>query len=614
MQTRFSHDMPFGASVTADGGARFRLWAPSAVEVGVEIVGRPALSMTALADGWFEATVDAVPAGSRYSFVLPDGLRVPDPASRWQPDDVHGPSMVVDPRSFYWTTTDWNGRPWEETVLYELHVGTFSPEGTFDGVRRRLDHLVELGVTAVELMPVSDFPGTRNWGYDGVLHFAPDAAYGSPEDLKRLVDAAHARGLTIFLDVVYNHFGPDGNYLNAYAAGFFDPEVHTPWGSAVNYAARPVRDFVIENALYWLREYRFDGLRFDAVDQIRDASAEHLLEELAATVRERIAQDEPGRQIHLVLENDRNQATLLERSDGAPKFYDAQWCDDIHHVYQHIASGDSAGYYADYADHAVDRLGKALATGFVYQAEKSVYRHGEVRGEASGHLPPTSFVAFIQNHDQVGNRAFGERIDMLADGAALHALTSIYLLAPQIPLLFMGEEWGSRQPFLFFTDFHDELADAVREGRRREFARFPQFADADARAHIPDPNDPGTFAASMLDWDSRTIEPHDARLTHVKALLKLRHDRVVPLLRGANAAGQGGGTWTVDGTSGLAVRWHLPGGELALDANLGPDPWHPKVPPKRNGETLYETAAGVADAFAGGETIPAWSAVWTVKR
>ncbi|MET4699454.1 maltooligosyltrehalose trehalohydrolase [Constrictibacter sp. MBR-5] len=614
MQNRFIHDMRFGAHVGADGGTRFRLWAPSVEKIGIEIDGRAPIAMTQLADGWFEAKSDAAPTGSRYSFVLPDGLRVPDPASRRQAEDVHGPSMVVDPGSYVWSTRDWQGRPWEETVLYELHVGTFSAEGTFEGVRQRLDHLVDLGVTAVELMPISDFPGTRNWGYDGVLHFAPDAVYGTPDDLKRLVDEAHARGLTIFLDVVYNHFGPDGNYLNAYAAGFFDPDVHTPWGSAVNYAARPVRDFVIENALYWLREYRFDGLRFDAVDQIRDASAEHLLEELAATVRSRLTAEEPGRHVHLVLENDRNQAALLERSAGRPKYYDAQWDDDIHHVYQHLASGEAGGYYADYADHAVERLGKALATGFVYQGDPSAYRHGEIRGEPSGHLPPTSFVAFIQNHDQVGNRAFGERIDMLAGTAELHALTSIYLLAPQIPLIFMGEEWGSRRPFLFFTDFHDELADAVREGRRREFARFPQFADPVARAHIPDPNDPSTFATSKLDWDERATDPHDGRLAHVKELLRLRRDRIVPLLRGANADGQGGGSFSVEGMNGLQVSWRLPGGALTLTANLSPDEWSRSSPADDPGELLYESRPGTADALSGGRPVAPWSVAWMVRR
>jgi len=611
---RFIHQMPFGAEVIPGTGVRFRLWAPSSQSVGLVLDGAPdPLPMQQLEDGWFELTTGDARAGSRYRFALPDGLQVPDPASRFQPDDVHGPSMVVDPLAYEWSTTDWRGRPWEETVLYELHVGTFSPEGTFEGVRKRLDHFVETGVTAVELMPLSDFPGQRNWGYDGVLHYAPDSAYGTPEDLKRLVDEAHARGISMFLDVVYNHFGPDGNYLNAYAAGFFDPDVHTPWGSAINYGARPVRDFVIENALYWLKEFRFDGLRFDAVDQIRDTGEDHLLEELARTARARLAAEEPDRHVHLVLENDKNQASMLVRVDGRPKLYNAQWDDDIHHVYQYIATKDAGGYYADYAEHAVERLGKALATGFVYQGEESAYRGGERRGEASGHLPPTAFVSFIQNHDQIGNRAFGERIDMLAEAAATRALISILLLSPQIPLLFMGEEWGARQPFLFFTDFHDELADAVREGRRREFAKFPAFADPAARAHIPDPNDITTFEAAKLDWTAREEDFHAERLALVRHLLRLRQEHIVPLL--SNTGGNTGRFGT-DGDHGLRVDWRLGGAELHLLASLGgmAEGGSGGMTAPADSTLLYESEPGLAAALGAGEPMPTWSVVWWVRR
>src|SRR5690606_38356432 len=340
--------------------------------------------------------------------------------------------------------------------------------------RRMLDYLAGLGVTAIELMPLAEFPGARNWGYDGVLLFAPDSVYGRPEDLKRLIDEAHARGLMMFLDVVYNHFGPEGNHLQRYAESFFEPDEHTPWGAAINYKLRQVRDFAIHNVLYWLEEYRFDGLRFDAVDRIVDRGEEHILKEIARTVRHTISVE---RHVHLVLENDKNQAHLLERDgSGRPVYYDAQWNDDIHHVYHHLLTGEAGGYYADYAKDAHRLLGRALCSGYVYQSDVSAYRGGAVRGEPSGHLPPIAFVAFMQNHDQIGNRAFGERIAGLAEHGAIKAMQAVLLLAPNIPLLFMGEEWGATQPFCFFTDFHDELADAVREGRRREFQKFPEFA------------------------------------------------------------------------------------------------------------------------------------------
>ena len=509
MAENYFHTMPFGAEVLPDGRVRFQLWAPSQAAVALVVEDEQrVLPMAPLEDGFFGLTTDAARVGSRYRFQLEDGFRVPDPASRWQPEDVHGPSVVVDPRAYAWQHTAWRGRPWAEAVLYELHVGAFTEEGTFDGVRRRLDHLAELGVTAIELMPLAEFSGTRNWGYDGVMPFAPDAAYGSPDDLKRLIDEAHARGLMMFLDVVYNHFGPEGNYLPRYAKSFFEPDEHTPWGAAINYKVRAVREFALHNVLYWLEEFRFDGLRFDAVDRIIDRGEEHILKEIAATVRRTIPAE---RHVHLVLENDSNQAHLLERDEsGAPVYYDAQWNDDVHHVYHHLLTGEAGGYYADYASGAHERLARALSSGFVYQGDVSDYRHGAVRGEPSAHLPPTAFVAFIQNHDQVGNRAFGERIADLATREAVQAMQAILLLAPQIPLLFMGEEWGATQPFCFFTDFHDELADAVREGRRREFKRFPEFASADARAHIPDPNAWSTFAASRLDWSVPEQPEHRA--------------------------------------------------------------------------------------------------------
>ncbi len=469
--------MPFGPLLESDG-VRFRLWAPGAKKVDVVLVGQDqehSVVMSATQDGWHEVLVPEAGPGSLYRFRINDGTLVPDPGSRFQPEDVFGPSQVVDTAGFSWENPDWKGRPWVETVLYELHVGTFTPEGTYDGVRARLPYLKELGVTAVELMPLADFPGHRNWGYDGVLPFAPDSAYGTPEDLRRLIDEAHGLGLMVFLDVVYNHFGPEGNYLHLYAPRFFTEAHQTPWGAAIDFSVPQVREFFIANAVYWLREYRFDGLRLDAVHAIQDDGPVHILEELAQTVARVLPQD---RHVHLVLENDANQARFLAREGaGNPKYYGAQWNDDIHHVYHVLGTGETQGYYADYADNVLDRLGRCLAQGFAYQGEPSPHREGEARGEPSAHLPPEAFVAFIQNHDQIGNRALGERLTRLAPEEKRTALTAMYLLSPQIPMLYMGEEWASEQPFPFFCDFQGDLAEAVREGRRKEFAAFPEFAD-----------------------------------------------------------------------------------------------------------------------------------------
>jgi maltooligosyltrehalose trehalohydrolase len=608
MSNRFAHSMPFGANVRTDGTVRFRIFAPAQRKLGLVVEERDlVLPMERRDDGYFELVTDTVRPADRYRYELVDGSRIPDPISRFQPDDVHGPSVVVDPQSYEWRHPEWRGRPWHETVLYELHIGAYSDQGTFDGLRRRLDHLERLGVTAIELMPLAEFPGARNWGYDGVLPFAPDASYGTPDDLKALIDEIHQRGLMAFLDVVYNHFGPEGNYLSLCAPQYFDPDKHTPWGAAVNYALRHVRDVAIQNVLYWLQEYRFDGLRFDAVDRIVDEGEPHILVEIATTVRRTV---DPDRHVHLVLENDHNQASLLERdAEGRPILYDAQWCDDIHHVYHHLLTGEGAGYYRDYVHEPGRLLGKALGTGFVYQGERSEHRDGALRGEPSGHLPPTAFVDFIQNHDQIGNRAFGERIAALAAHHAVQAMTAVLLLAPQIPLLFMGEEWGATQPFCFFTDFHDELADAVREGRRREFAKFPQFADEAARAHIPDPNAESTFLASRLDWTVPEQPEHAKWLALVRRLLRIRHDNIVPRLagvrgHGAQAAVLGDGT--------LSVRWQLGDGSrltLILSASDTEAVCEVAVPA---GEVLFETPGGITESITTGR-LPAWSVAWFLE-
>ena len=552
--------MPFGARRRADGSACFRLWAPAAARVDlVRGSGRGAAehAMQRLADGWFELTQARVEAGARYAFRIDGGLVVPDPASRSNPDDVHGASTLCDPLAFDWPDDAWRGRPWHEAVIYELHVGCFTPAGTFAAAIERLDDLAALGVTAIELMPVADFPGARGWGYDGVLLFAPEARYGSPEDLKRLVAAAHARGLMVLLDVVYNHFGPDGNYLHACAPVFFNASVATPWGAAINLdgpGSRTVRDFFIHNALYWLNEFHLDGLRIDAVHALHDKSSMHFTDELARAVRAG-----PGRErhVHLVLENDANDARRLARGGaGEPRLADAQWNDDVHHALHVLASGETDGYYADFADEPVYLFGRALAEGFAYQGEPSAYRGGAARGTPSAHLPPTAFVNSLQTHDQVGNRAFGERLAALAAAArrtdALRALTACVLLAPPPPMLFMGEEWAAGTPFLYFCDFTGELAAAVTRGRRAEFGCFARFADPGVRERIPDPNATATFEASKLDWRERARAPHAGWLALYGALLHLRQAELTPWLAGARS-----GAFDLPAARTLRIAWPL---------------------------------------------------------
>jgi len=603
------HSMPFGAELLGDGTARFRLWAPSAKKVELCLSTGSAeerVPLDAGADGWCQAVLPAA-AGARYRYRIDDRIDVPDPASRFQPDDVHGHSELIDPCAYVWGDADWRGRPWEEAVLYELHVGSFTPEGTYAGVRRRLEHLRDLGVTAIELMPLADFPGRRNWGYDGALLYAPDAQYGRPEELKALVDAAHRLGLMVFLDVVYNHFGPEGNYLSLYAGPFFTERHHTPWGAAINFDgpdSRTVRDFYVHNALYWLEEYHFDGLRLDAVHAIRDDSVPDILSELADAVARG-----PGRErhVHLVLENDKNEARYLARDAGRP-FYAAQWNDDIHHAMHVIATGESGGYYVDYADAPLKHLGRCLTEGFAYQGDPSPFRDGAPRGEPSADLPPAAFVSFLQNHDQIGNRAFGERIMALAPPERVLALSAILLLAPSPPMLFMGQEWGARSPFPFFCDFGPELAQAVTEGRRREFARFPEFSDPRARERIPDPSDPATFALAVLDWDALQERQAQEWVAWHAALLRVRREEIVPRL-----AGMGGraGRYVLHGAHGLQAEWTLgDGARLGLLANLGDALLEPA--PEPAGRIIYKYAAGAPQAWIEGSLAP-WAVIWTLQ-
>jgi maltooligosyltrehalose trehalohydrolase len=558
--TRRQHAMPFGASLVDGGGARFRLWAPSARRVELVLpASGDASAMTARSLGWFEIELGDARPGLRYAFRIDGGRVVPDPASRANPDGVHGPSELVDPRAFDWPDAGWRGRPWSEAVIYELHLGCFSAQGSFRAAIDRFGDLVALGVTAIELMPVAAFSGRRGWGYDGVLPFAPHAAYGRPEDFKTLVAAAHARGLMVLLDVVYNHFGPDGNYLHAYAAPFFDPDAHTPWGAALNFdgeGSATVREFFVHNALYWIDEFHLDGLRLDAVHAIRDRSALHVVDQIALALRAG-----PGREraVHLVLENHANDAVRLARDpEGNPKLADAQWNDDVHHALHVLVTGETDGYYLDYADDPLRRLGRGLAEGFVYQGEPSAFAGGRARGTPSSQLPPLAFVNSTQTHDQVGNRAFGERIAALAAAAgredALRALLACVLLAPAPPTLFMGEEFAASTPFLYFCDFDGDLARTVTAGRRAEFGRFARFADPAARALIPDPNAEETFRRSRLDWRERARPAHARWLALYTALLDCRRRWLVPWLAGA-----GSGAWALPAPGTLRLTWPLGG-------------------------------------------------------
>jgi maltooligosyltrehalose trehalohydrolase len=553
--------MQFGATCR-DGTVEFRLWAPLAAQVRLAVQDSDPVAMHRDDDGWHTARLPGG-AGLRYSFLLPDGLQVPDPASRFQPDDVFGASEVIDPGAYAWTDDSWRGRPWEEAVIYELHVGTFTPGGTFKDAIGKLPHLADLGVTAVQIMPVADFPGRRNWGYDGVLLFAPDSAYGRPEDMKAFIDAAHGLGLMVFLDVVYNHLGPEGNFLPLYAP-LFNERHQTPWGAAINFDGEGsywIRQIVIQNALYWVQEYHLDGLRLDAVHGILDDSTPQILTELADRVRQSV----PGRQVHLILENEENEASRLDPRGVTQGAYTAQWNDDVHHVLHTALTGESQGYYADYAERT-DLLGRSLAEGFAFQGEPMPYR-GSPRGEPSAGLPPTAFVAFLQNHDQIGNRATGDRIAALAPPEAIRAAVGVYLLSPQIPMLFMGEEWGTARSFPFFVGFEGELADKVREGRQREFERFPEFKDPDRRSAIPDPAAEATFRSAKLDWDELARDPHREWLSFYRRLLHLRQAEIVPRLRGIDAAG----SYTVIAAGAVVVTWSLADGvELILHANLSP--------------------------------------------
>ena len=584
------NERQFGARLTRDG-AEFRLWAPAAKRV--DLLLAKSQPMRRGEDGWFSAEIPGAKAGARYKFRIDDDIDVPDPASAFQPEDVSGPSEVIDHASYRWRASDWRGCPWRETVLLETHVGAFTEDGTYRAMIGKLDDLKASGITALELMPLADFAGLRNWGYDGALWYAPDHVYGRPDDLKALIDEAHLRGLMVFLDVVYNHFGPEGNYLGRYAPRFFT-EAQTPWGSVIDYRIPQVRAFAIENALYWLREYRFDGLRLDAVNNIVECGEIPILHDLSEAAGRLAA--ETGRHIHLVLENGDNRASLLDPGQEPPRGkYRGQWNDDYHHVWHVLLTGKSRGYYGDYQRSPRGDLARALGSGFVYQGEAAPFWGGKLRGEPSGNLAPTAFVNFLQNHDQIGNRALGDRLESIADPNAVEAALAVTLLAPMIPMLFMGEEWGSQAPFPFFCGFEGELADAVRKGRRREYAwAYAKYGD-----EVPDPVDPATFRSAVLDWHSRDARAGRKRLALVRELLAIRHREIVPRLERA-AFGE-----ALAADSGLlTASWRMGDGmTLRLLANLS------DAPVARDAERM---TGAVIWGEESGNVLP-WSVFWCLE-
>jgi maltooligosyltrehalose trehalohydrolase len=508
--------MRLGANRLPDGSWQFLLWAPNSRSVSINVVSsKQSLAMEPLDRGYFRATANHLRPNSRYCFRLDDGRDLPDPASRFQPEGVHGPSQIVDTNAFQWTDENWVGRALEGSIFYELHVGAYTPEGTFDALIPHLPKLVELGVTTVELMPIAQFPGVRNWGYDGVYEFAAQNSYGGPQSLQKFVNAAHSRGLAVALDVVYNHLGPEGNYLNAYGPYFTD-RYRTPWGQALNFdgaGSDEVRRFFIENALYWLENYHFDALRLDAIHGIFDFEAWHFLAELKSAVTS--LSKRLGRQLHLIGESDLNDSRVLHSPERGGYDIDAQWSDDFHHSVHALLTHEKTGYYADFE--GIEPLITTLKEGWFYSGQYSPHRQRR-HGNSPRGIARSRFVVCSQNHDQVGNRAAGERLSSLVSFEAAKLAAGITLLAPFTPLLFMGEEYGETAPFQYFTSHGDPaLVEAVRKGRREEFAAFGW------EKNVPDPQDENTFLRSKLNHALAKEEPHRTTLQFYRELIRIRN-------------------------------------------------------------------------------------------
>lgn len=597
---KYRHDMPFGARLNSRGGAEFTLWAPAARQVvlhhgasaGGPMAATPAQSRP---DGWWHAEIPQATGATRYQWQVNDGPRVPDPASRSNPGGPHEASEVTDPHHFDWQVP-WQGLPWSDVVLYELHVGTFTPQGTLAAALQQLPRLRDLGITAVELMPLACFGGRHGWGYDGVLPFAPHPDYGTPDDLKRFIDGAHALGLMVFLDVVYNHFGPDGNYLGLYAPQFFSEKHTSPWGAAINFdgdQSEAVREFFIHNAMYWIGEFRFDGLRLDAVHAIVDDSHPGFLAELSQRVRTAFA----GRHVHLVLENEKNQSEHL--APGAkPSRYDAQWNDDFHHALHVLLTGETKGYYADYGTEPLALIARSLTNGYIFAHSERDEHARRRQVVAAAPEPLSTMVQFFGNHDQVGNRAFGERLAQLVPAPAVELALLMTLLGPATPLIFMGDEFGATTPFLYFADWQGELRDAVRKGRLREFGH-----EVPPGGTLPDPCDQDTFARSRLDWQEAESPEGQARQALLREALAVRRQWLNPRLD--RLAPRGHSAQRV-GSRGLRVQWQYEdGAQWRMDINLGDDPIPAPVPGDSLGTLRFSHRWNSDDT-----TWAPWSARW----
>ena len=622
MTTAYARPLPIGAESQPAGGVHFRVWAPRRRQVAVVIEGPPPPfptveggpeglglaehPLTPEPDGYFSGFVPTAGPGTRYRYRLDDGPTLPDPASRWQPDGPHGASVVVDPAAFVWTDSGWEGLRLPGQVIYELHLGTFTPEGTWAAAADRLPDLVELGVTAVEIMPVAEFAGRFGWGYDGVDLYAPHHHYGTPDDFRRFVDRAHALRLGVLLDVVYNHLGPDGNYLPEFALDYFTDRYANDWGESINFdgpKSAPVREFFTANAAYWIREFHVDGLRLDATHAIRDASPEHI----AATVARAARDKANGRSIVVTAENDDRDARLARPASAGGMGLDALWNDAFHHVARVALTGLRESYYRPYAG-AARELVTAIRRGFIYQGQWCPH-HERPLGHRTDGLPAHAFVNFLENHDQVATSLAGARLSQIADPALVRTLTAVLLLGPATPLLFQGQEFATTSPFVFFADHQPQLARLVRAGRADFLAAFPSLATPDARALLPDPADPATFESCKLDW-SEAARNAPALALH-RDLLRLRREIHGPPLSLAGREDGGEGWPEVDAASlgemAIAIRWFdLSGSDWLLLVNLGLEhdlstPSEPLLaPPAPNGATPWLPVWSSGDPRYGG--------------
>lgn len=511
-------------AIATNGGVRFSVWAPAAQSVEVEVDDRRRHPLSPESNGVWSAFVPGLHPGGRYRYVLDGTLKRPDPYSRSQPEGVHGPSEVIDADAFEWHDDGWRGISIKGLVIYQLHVGTATPDGTFDALISHLPRLAALGVNAIQLLPVAEFPGMRNWGYDGVDLFAVSHVYGGPIGLKRLVDAAHGRGLGVIVDVIYNHFGPDGNYLRDFSHDYFTDRFQTPWGEALNYSCAWMRRLVLDNARYWIHEYHADGLRLDATHAIFDESSPHILAELSTTVRTSVAE---SREVVLIAETGENDVRYLRPAEERGFGLDAVYADDFHHILRRYLAGDHEGYYADY-EGTLTELARCIEHGWLYEGQPT-RRSGAARGTPADDLPAWQFLYVLQNHDQVGNRAFGERLNHDIDPRRFAAASALLLFLPHTPMLFMGQEFGTSTPFQFFTDHSPELGRLVTEGRRREFQAFSSFADPARREEIPDPQAEATFLNSKLHVEEANISPGAELQGLYQRMLTLR--RTDPVLR-----------------------------------------------------------------------------------